>query len=87
MTANERSHKKLIPIAIYNNTDMRKVTRTQFLFHVTVTYRVYFLKVFLPEPSGPTKNKNVRKMDPRTLDAFFEFQKYNLAPAENFGLQ
>jgi hypothetical protein len=39
------------------------------------------------KPLGPTKNKNVRKMDPRTLDAFFEFQKYNLAPAENFGLQ
>jgi hypothetical protein len=26
-------------------------------------------------------------MDPRTLVAFFEFQKYNLAHAENFGLQ
>jgi hypothetical protein len=57
-------------------------------FHsVSFIHRAYFLKVFLPEPSGPTKNKNVQKMDPRTLDAFFEFQKYNLAPAENFGLQ
>src|SRR5215211_4029001 len=40
---------------------MYKITRPQFLFRAIMIYRVLILKFFLPNPSGPAKNKKTFK--------------------------